>query len=323
MAVRFAKKPDDGSKFAAVPTATPTEQVTPFPTETVNPTETATALPMVSPTDNPPVYDFTSERDELLTVTHAMLTGESFEDKPFTPSGSGVFFGFEGNALIAYAKAEIIEEPENVHYMLSNPIASFPYDLGTRARKSVSDYIRRNLNPAFTDDDNLQLFGFMGENYIVFTGEPFHGYQASAIFFTEDGTEWTEIRSFEGYPMQLTGGAMLSENVGYLCYMDRSLMQSAVYTPRTLTVYMTVNGGETWEDIGLVIPEEYEGMIAPPSAALSPRFDGEHGVIPVTHSMFNSDTGEFESHTAWFETNDGGKTWEFHAPQSELISTSA
>lgn len=35
----------------------------------------------------------------------------------------------------------------------------------------------------------MQLFGFLGENYIIFTGEPFHGLQGSAIFMTEDRTE--------------------------------------------------------------------------------------------------------------------------------------
>ena len=70
-------------------------------------------------------------------------------------------------------------------------------------------------------------------------------------------------------------------------------------------------------------PDEYEGMIAPPTAALSPRFDGEHGVVPVTFSIFNAGSGEFESHTAWFETDDGGVTWVFNIPQSELIPTSA
>ena len=308
----FAKQPDD-NHYVLVPTPEPTQQVSPAPFETVRPTQDITET--VPPTDPAVVtVHFSSERAALLSATHAMIRGESVEDIPLTPNGSGVYFGLDGGALVAYAEAELIEEPGNVRYELSSPVASFPYELGLRARKSVSDYIRRNLDPGFAGDDKLQLFGFMGENYIIFTGEPFHGYQAAAIFYTPDGSQWSEFRSFEGHPVELTGGAVLSESVAYLCYFDRSLMRFDDYTPRRLTVYKTCDGGETWEDIGLTIPDEFEGIIAPPAAALSPYFEGDHGIIPVMYSTFNSFTAGFDSHTAYFETNNGGESWVFRLP---------
>lgn len=315
-AIRLAGRTDTGGRYADRP-AGPTEQVTHGPAVTVSPTE-ETVPPTDVPSDSP-TFRFMSERTEFLSVTHAMLAGEGFEDMPFTPSGSGVYFGYDGEAFTAYSEAEIFDEPGNVRYELSEPVASFPLDLGVRAKESVADYIRRNLDPSFDDDDHLQLFGFMGENYIIFTGEPFHGRQASAIFYTGNGTEWTELASFEGYPKQITGGVVLSENEAYVCYLDRDMMMLDDYTPRRLTVYKTEDGGKTWTDVGLSIPEEYEGIVAPPTAALSPGFEGEHGVIPVTYSVYDPASDRFESHTAWFETIDGGISWEFHIPQNGQV----
>ncbi len=84
------------------------------------------------------------------------------------------------------------------------------------------------------------------------------------------------------------------------------------YTLRQLMVYKTVDGGNTWENINLWIPEEYEGIIAPPCDALSPGFDVDHGVMLVTFSVHIESDDTFESRMAWFETFDGGESWTFH-----------
>ena len=85
-----------------------------------------------------------------------------------------------------------------------------PRSESARAAKSVSDYIRNNINPDFTGDDEIQLFGYIGDNYIIFTDEPFHGRQAYALFYTEDGENWTELSAIPQRLMQLTGGSAWS-----------------------------------------------------------------------------------------------------------------
>lgn len=300
---------------AVVNTPAPTKEpsVTPDATQIPEPTATAEAT---SPAPTEPSYDITdykSEHAQYVFVSNAVLAGEDISsDEAFSLDGGGVFFGVEDGKLTAYAEAIIHDEPGSLHYELLEPIAYYPYELGALAAKSVSDYIRRNIDPDFAGDDELQLFGYIGENYIIFTDEPFHGRQAYALFYSEDGENWTELSAIPQRVMQLTGGCVLSASEAYLCFFDRSQMMFDDYTPRRLTVYRTADGGKTWKDIELWIPEEYEGIVAPPAAALSPVFKGERGVIIVTYTTYNSETEGFDSHTSWFETEDGGESWEFH-----------
>lgn len=289
----------------------PTDQ----PSDTGEPpitTEAPSALPTSAATEPPyQVTEYRSEHESYVVFANAVLNGGSAEEA-FSLDGGGVFFGVEDGKLTAYARAVIHDDPGNVHYELFDPIAYYPYELGERAAKSVSDYIRRNIDPEFAGDDDLQLFGYIGENYVIFTDEPFHGYQAYALFFTEDGENWTELDAMPQRLIQLTGGCVLSQNEAYLCFFDRSQMMFDDYTPRELTVYRTNDGGKTWKDVGLWIPEEYEGVIAPPAAALSPVFIGERGMIAVTYTTYNAENEGFDSRTSWFETDDGGMSWEFH-----------
>lgn len=289
------KKPVDntGSK----PTEALTTQETPTPTVSVQDKES---------------MRFVSEHTALLSASKTLLTEGSIDEQSFSLNGEGVFFDIENDMLNAYSEAIIHDESGNVRYELINPTKSFPGELGLRARKSVSNAIRANLNAEFDGDEDLQLFGYIGERYIIFTDEPFHGYQAAAIFVESDMGEWKEIPVPEGYSKQITGGCMIDERMGYLCCLDRDLMHSDTYTPRQLTVYRTADGGKTWENIELWIPEEYEGVIAPPAFAMSPFFEDEHGIILVTYSVYNEPTDSFDSKTAWFESTDGGTTWEFH-----------
>lgn len=254
---------------------------------------------------------FTSSRGILLSASRDALEGKFSEEDIYTIKDGGVLFGFDNGVLTAYAGAMVRDEPENPLYELLDPITTFPGELGERARVSIVDRIRKYLNPDVSEDASSQLFGFYGDDYVIFTDSPFHGTQAAAVFAKDQSGEWVEIPMPEAYCVQVTGGCMLSDRIGFLCFADRSLMNKPDYTPRELTVYATHDGGASWEDLDIWIPEEFEGTIAPPVHALSPLFDGDHGVMPVSYSSYNSASDGFDSHTAWFESFDGGNTWVF------------
>ncbi len=135
----------------------PYTDVSPSGEATAEPTEEAPE-PTVEPVVEPVPY--VSDCTDYSALLNTLLSGGSFEDKPLTLKGGGVFFGLSEheNKLIAYTEAKRLYEQS--HYELSNPVASFPYELGVNARKSIADYIRRNLDPTFAGDYTMQLFGY-------------------------------------------------------------------------------------------------------------------------------------------------------------------
>lgn len=293
--------------------------VTETPAVTFTPDPHTSAGPTMPPeetvppeTEKPDVYYYVSEHPDYAAAAHALLSGGEAEGT-FTMDGGGVFFGFEGDRLIAYRRAKWYGEIGDTALELSDPIASYPAELGIRAKESLAEF----NGTSYVETD--QLYGYIGENYVIFTNEQHMGSQDRAIFRTDDGENWYEFGAMKDNRAQLTGGAILNANEGFLCFYDRAIMMYDSYTPRQLSVYRTIDGGKTWSDIGLWIPEEYEGKIAPPSYVLSPVFEGEHGVLIVVYSVcVNTSTGSFEQRTAHFETFDGGDTWTFFPPKTEV-----
>lgn len=282
---------------------------TPLPTASITDAHDPTPLP----TQEAERFVYVSDHEKYSQTAHRLIGGDTLgSGTAFMHDKGGVFFGFEDDALVAYAVAIGDTYSADTGYELSDPIEYFPKELGIRARKSVSDNIRRYKQPDFADDENLQLYGFMGEGYIIFTDEPFHGYQASAIFALDENGVWTELASNADCQQQLTGGCITPGGVGLLCYFDREGMRLDDYSPRKLLVYRTENYGETWEKLDIVLPEQYEGIAAPPSCALTPVFDGEHGVMMASFVSFEGDgLLNAVTHTVWFESTDGGTIWRF------------
>lgn len=238
----------------------------------------------------------------------ALFAGLVDAEEPWLREDGAALFGFEGDKLVAYKGGVLHDEPEACYYEPVEPFAEFPAELGERARSSLCAYMHRCLGTEVRDEAALQMFGYIGKNCVVFMNEQHHGAQAAALFYTPDGNEWTELLPNEAAPYELTGGCVLSDSTAILCYCNNRLKDD----PQELIVMRTEDGGRTWEDIGLVIPQELAEQPVQPIRALSPVFDGEHGVMVLTYQVYNREKGEAEGRTSWFETADGGRTWTFH-----------
>lgn len=234
-----------------------------------------------------------------------ILSGEIPESFGFDHEGDMLYFGFDGEYFCAYTSAERDDGHYEEGYVSElAPFESYPRSLGEEAQRAVareriSAFPLYELDPDF----KARMTGYAGEDcVIVANGADLDRDEAvSCIFVRGADGEWTEIGNANAiFPRRLTGACMLSEKEGYLCFSDRFYETNG--PGRKLHVFHTVDGGESWADVGLELPEKY----GEPSSLIpySPVFDGEHGVIPVTASFFDGDRLE-----AWFETKDGGESW--------------
>ncbi|MBR6006270.1 MAG: hypothetical protein IK064_01435, partial [Clostridia bacterium] len=291
------------------------EEVVPEPTQE----------PTAAPTETPepePIYTVSTRSHYLRTAHDALGSADWLNYGNFGEFDTRVAFGFGGDSFIAYEKYALINENGEARYLYADPIAVLPAELGVRAQASIADHLRNEANIDVSDESALQLFGYLGDDYIIFVdAERLSNLAAHAVFYTPDGENWVELGGFRDYPRPVTGGCVVSENEAYLCFDDSDLQQSEGYTTRRLTVYRTTDGGQTWRDIGLEIPAEYENdnwTVEPPAAALSPVFEGEHGVIIAVFRR-TEDYGDGETDLidrngiddiCVFETTDGGESWE-------------
>lgn len=297
--------------------STAPETVVPI-TPTVDPVTPTPEIVTPTPTPEVTVTSYNGGRSAYMALTHTVLSGGDFEDQLHEWYCGGVFFTMEDEGFVAYERAILrstgtpgVDYDER--YEFYDPIETYPAELGHWAYRAVGDYLRANGFADFTGDEGLQLFGYIGEDYIIVTDAPQMGSQSVAIFRRDSSGNWVEFPVPDKQPTQITGGCVLSDKVAYICYQDRGIMHSGDYTPRQLVIWRTTDGGQTWEDINLWIPEEYEGYICPPAYVFSPVFEGDHGMIVVAYCVYNPEVEYgFEQHSSWFETNDGGNTWVFH-----------
>lgn len=298
--------------------------------ETAKPADSPTAEPAAAPENaqHEPAEpaeqaSFTISRQvngraEWSLYSQRLLAGKDIEEQACSLRAGAVFFGMDENALTAYNKALLLETDEGLAYELLESAASFPKELGEAAQKSLTEHYRKYLNPDLSDDGALQMMGYFGKDYIIFTSEAFQGKQAGAVFRTDDGWKTRkELPLPEGVASEITGGCILSDRIGFICYEERSSDDNS--TANRLSVYKTEDDGQSWKDIGLSLPQSETGITAEPTIALSPMFDGEHGIMLVTYTEYVKQRDAFDGYIGWFESFDGGESWEFHAdPASRL-----
>ncbi|MBR5719149.1 MAG: hypothetical protein IKX16_09055 [Clostridia bacterium] len=239
--------------------------------------------------------------------------------KPFSADGGAVPFELTRDSFDAY---EIMDfefndagtSPKAVYDKL---IAKLPVEIGEAAVHGIIDYHKSYFDSSFTCDDihegNFMLEGIMRDNFLICHDEQRMGKHDLAIVMLDDDGNVKQIKcESQNLMYHLTGGAVLSENVAFVCCQN---MAGSSYDPAKLTVYRTKDGGRTWVDLDLRIPAESDDELFTPVYALSPVFDGDHGVMLVCYCKSNPEktSGDYRYDIAmsWFETNDRGDTWQF------------
>ncbi len=275
-----------------------------------------------------PILRSISGRDDLLILSQRLLEGKRLYNIPTAHYTGAVYFRVEADGLVAYNRRiypgpeELYDPFGNLAYDLVEPIATYPRELGIEAKKSLVDFYKSSYDPNYPSDEPEGFEGYTGDNYIIFTNEVFHGIQASVIFVTSDGWKtWKEVEvpTIGGFPKHVTGGCMLSDKEGFLCFYEKATLGDE-YKLDELSVYKTADAGERWHPLKLRIPLDEVGVLCDPITALSPMFDGDHGIMLVQYGQYVKEFDEWESYIGWFETFDRGESWEFHPdPVSKLF----
>ncbi|MCI8360608.1 MAG: hypothetical protein HFE86_04645, partial [Clostridiales bacterium] len=116
--------------------------------------------------------------------------------------------------------------------------------------------------------------------------------EGRSVYFTHDGgRSWVNSHSLDDqFSTLLSGAAFASEQVGFLCFTSIGGDSS--------WILRTVDGGRSWEDFQLPLPEDLDENDY--SIALAPVFEGNQGVFELRPG---------ENRRARFLSDDGGRTW--------------
>ena len=190
-------------------------------------------------------------------------------------------------------------------YVVEHVIREFPAELYPVGFQNLSACAQEYLfAPLLEYDDPVPLSCFSGEDWIVIFTEEFIPYFRSVHVIyriTEDG-ELCEFGHHNVFSQRVTGACILSETTGFLCqtYLDGNYFRYVVSG--------TFDGGETWTDMGLALPEKYDDYEY--ATAFFPYFEGDRGIvfIGLADSLEGSD---WNTTVCCFLTEDGGRTWTF------------
>ena len=285
----------------------------------------SSAEPETTPESTPESADWTvseirSHRSELEDSAKAVLEGKGDTESvyPFVPmtgdnSGESFLRVTAEGALTAYDVClykEKLDSDFNLEwqYECAEPFAQFPAELSGEIHAKLAEYAKQFLGAELLprEGENLMpALGFVGADWLVaVNGETTGNRQVHTIWRTDDGTSYYEFGHNNSFSGQVTGACIVSKTTGFLCQVDTGNDDIVAFK-----VFGTFDGGETWQDMGLTLPEEYAGYGI--SAAFAPYFDGDNGVVFV--SMWYRDRGEYgETVIRSFTTSDGGQTWTFN-----------
>lgn len=288
---------------SAVPTVEPiTEPVT----EPAEPTAEPTAEVLISNTRTSE-----SRHAEYLSAAEALLSGKADDIDEFRYGCSLVFFGLEGEELVAYSTQTVKETVYNDgsstrEYSLEDPLASYPCELFALVSKRLGEIGQMHGIWSGAPVPTEMMRGLIGEDFVVFltVDDSMQDLQASCIFRNVGG-EWVEIGdNNDNVVNTMFGAGFANDEVGFLCYYSKQLVYDDISTGK-LFVWRTGDNGESWHELDIDITEYFPDDEIVYSCALSPVFDGDHGVMCVT-GMLGSGLKLFN---LWLETFDLGLSW--------------
>ncbi|MBO4562216.1 MAG: M56 family metallopeptidase, partial [Clostridia bacterium] len=191
-------------------------------------------------------------------------------------------------------------------------LAEYPAEVWDIASEKLSNYQYEYMHWGWEPGE--PYFGpypdgiISGGDSVLCEAEPWHDRQANVIMHRFADGEWREFgNSNIDYGFSPTGMCILNDKVGFVCYENRWEYEDCdgEHKPNWVNVWATYDGGNTWKNLDLTLPDEFLDTAAKPRA-FSPVFQGEIGVIPVTQYAHDD-----VLRVAWFVTEDGGVTWSY------------
>lgn len=304
-----------------------------------------TELPSAEPSPEPDIpewltdpYEENAFYAEHRAAAEAVLRGGEPEEYRFItnvyPNHLGVWFdlasAFSGGELIAYdidvhsseskplmEGASLSEEARAI--LESHIVARYPGELAPLIQQGLITHAHEWYGKEFANEDEpfYGVYpGFCGEDWLLAATITDSHFQVHTILRTDDGENWYEFGHIQNDDMfTVTGASVLNESTAFICCCGGAY----TYTEGTpfYSVYATFDGGESWERLPLTVQGDpaWYGEDGTPlfyGQVFAPSFEGDHGVILILVNLETEDSEGRGKVCGWFETQDGGHSWEFH-----------
>ncbi|WP_404331809.1 WD40/YVTN/BNR-like repeat-containing protein [Mesobacillus maritimus] len=151
----------------------------------------------------------------------------------------------------------------------------------------------------------LRYLGFTSEQdgYLIVTGYRTMSSEGHVVFKTNDGGQsWYKIESVTETMSLVTDAGFINNEIGFLSFGSFNWEGQ----PPRPWLYRTGDGGNTWEEVAVPIPDEYKGYF---TEAEVPVFNEDQGTLLVNQGPNGDYLGG--NLLAKFTSEDKGKTWTF------------
>ncbi|WP_188455802.1 WD40/YVTN/BNR-like repeat-containing protein [Virgibacillus oceani] len=151
----------------------------------------------------------------------------------------------------------------------------------------------------------MRLLGFSSEKdgYLIVSGGRTMSSEGNFVYKTNDGGKsWYFAGSVEEEYSLVTGGGFINDKIGFISFGSVNIEDQ----PPRPEIYRTGDGGDSWEEIEVPIPEEFKGIF---TVAEAPVFNEDYGTMLVNQG----ENGDYLGGKvlAKFTSEDEGKTWKF------------
>jgi len=268
------------------------EKETPVPGASQAEQRTAQQVPPPVVLEEPIAYAF--HRDQLQVTFDK---GKNWVDVPVEKEL--LFKGeYQGN------QQELIENS----YILTKARTSFLYTEGTRW-DDQEVVLLTTLDQGKTwnkevvgdfSDFRFRKVDFLNEKfgYVMVSGGRTMSQEGSCVFLTYDGGAHWQPPSGPGTMRLLADGSFTDEQTGFMSY--------GTINPEKPDLYVTADGGKTWRESVVNVPEQYERKFV---AAEAPFREKDHLAMLVNQGPNGDYAGGLVK--GKFISKDNGRTWEF------------
>ncbi|WP_085523736.1 WD40/YVTN/BNR-like repeat-containing protein [Tuberibacillus sp. Marseille-P3662] len=202
-------------------------------------------------------------------------------------------------------KHELIEGS----YILTENRAAFLYSEGAN-RESKRIVLKYSLDQGKTWKDGVvtesfpsmrfRKVDFLNDQfgYVIISGDRTMSQEYSRVFLTHDGGESWEATTDSGVTRLISDGGFIDETTGFLSF--------GTINPQKPDFYVTQDGGNTWSEAVMSIPEKYDRIFV---QAELPVKEGDHLSVLVNQGP----NGDYEGGEVKGKliSKDNGKTWDF------------